>query len=201
MVDKLLREGGTDRAHPAMPDLPRRHGPISAAMNEVWDDWVAPGDARRRSDQCRRAWPSQWKIEIVVTGCAVDRVGAAPIPMTISPRLRSTLGLLALVLAVTAGASLTRLVESDRVGHDVAALARPGDIEMIASDTCAYRSKARAWFHAHDVPFTECSIERDTACANRFRRADGAGHPLFFVRGRPRLASTRSASPTRCSAP
>ena len=38
-----------------------------AAMNEVWDDWVAPGDAPPRATvQARLAKPA-WKIEIVVT--------------------------------------------------------------------------------------------------------------------------------------
>ena len=37
-----------------------------AAMNEVWDDWVAPA-TRRRGRPCRRAWLPEWKIEIVVT--------------------------------------------------------------------------------------------------------------------------------------
>ena len=38
-----------------------------AAMNEIWDDWVAPGDAPPRATvQARLARP-EWKIEIVVT--------------------------------------------------------------------------------------------------------------------------------------
>ena len=104
-----------------------------------------------------------------------------------SPRLRSALGLFALVLVVTAASEAWRAWSSDRVGSEVAALARPGDIEMVASDTCVYCAKARAWFNAHDVPFTECSIERDAACANRFAAQLAPGTPLLFVRGRPQV--------------
>lgn len=107
--------------------------------------------------------------------------------MTISPRLRSTLGLLALVVVVTAASEAWRAWSADRLGRDVAARARPGDIEMIASDTCVYCAGARSWFQAHDVPFTECSIERDTACANRFAAQMAPGTPLLFVRGRPQV--------------
>lgn len=38
-----------------------------AAMNEVWDDWVAPGDAPPRATVQARLAKPEWKIEIVVT--------------------------------------------------------------------------------------------------------------------------------------
>ena len=37
------------------------------AMNEVWDDWVAPGDAPPRATVEARLARAKWKIEIVVT--------------------------------------------------------------------------------------------------------------------------------------
>ncbi len=66
-IDQLLGEAGSDPAHilraqiflPDMADFD--------AMNEVWDDWVAPGDAPPRATvQARLARP-EWRIEIVVT--------------------------------------------------------------------------------------------------------------------------------------
>ena len=101
------------------------------------------------------------------------------------PRLRSGLSLLALVLAVGAASEGWRTWTADRVGTQVAALARPGDIEMIASDTCVYCVRARTWFDAHGVPFSECSIERDTACAARYGALLAPGTPVLMVRGRP----------------
>ena len=38
-----------------------------AAMNEVWEDWVAPGDAPPRATVSERLAKPEWKIEIVVT--------------------------------------------------------------------------------------------------------------------------------------
>jgi glutaredoxin len=101
----------------------------------------------------------------------------------ISPRLRSGLTVLALVLAVSAASEGWRAWSTDRVGTDVASLARPGDIEMIASDTCIYCVRARAWFNEHGVPFTECSIERDADCAARFAALRSPGTPVLLVRG------------------
>ena len=35
----------------------------------------------------------------------------------------------------------------------------------------------------HDVPFSECFIERDTACAAQFEAARAPGTPVLLVRG------------------
>jgi enamine deaminase RidA (YjgF/YER057c/UK114 family) len=67
MVDKLLGEAHTDRAHILMAQIFLADMADFDAMNEVWDDWVAPGDAPPRATvQARLARPA-WKIEIVVT--------------------------------------------------------------------------------------------------------------------------------------
>jgi glutaredoxin len=68
-------------------------------------------------------------------------------------------------------------------GERVAAAARPGDIHMLASTTCAICHQARAWFTQRGVPFSECLIERDAACAARFQELGGVGTPTFVVRG------------------
>ena len=101
--------------------------------------------------------------------------------------LRSGLSLLAVVLVVWGASEALRTWFADRLGREVAALAQPGDIEMIASDTCIFCAQARTWFEANKVPFTECSIERDEACAARFRALMSPGTPVLLVRGQPLL--------------
>jgi enamine deaminase RidA (YjgF/YER057c/UK114 family) len=67
MVDKLLFEAGTDNAHILMAQIFLADMADFEAMNAVWDDWVAPGDAPPRATvQARLARP-EWKIEVVVT--------------------------------------------------------------------------------------------------------------------------------------
>jgi enamine deaminase RidA (YjgF/YER057c/UK114 family) len=66
-IDRLLSEAGTDKAHILMAQIFLADLADFDAMNEVWDDWVAPGDAPPRATvQARLARP-EWKIEIVVT--------------------------------------------------------------------------------------------------------------------------------------
>lgn len=104
-----------------------------------------------------------------------------------NPRLRSALSLIAIVLVVGGATEMWRAWSGARVGTQVAALAAPGDIEMISSDTCPYCVKARAWFGEHGVAFSECSIERDADCAARFRAYMSPGTPLLLVRGNPQV--------------
>ena len=67
MVDRLLQEAGTDNAHILRAQIYLADIADFAAMNEVWDDWVAPGDAPPRATvQALLARP-EWKIEVVVT--------------------------------------------------------------------------------------------------------------------------------------
>jgi len=100
-----------------------------------------------------------------------------------NPRLRSTLGLLAVVLVIGGASEAWRAYSDRRLGARIASLASPGDIEMLASDTCPYCVKAREWFTANGAPFKECSIERDTACAARFQALMSPATPLILVRG------------------
>lgn len=67
MVDKLLIEARTDRAHILMAQIFLADLADFDGMNDIWDDWVPPGDAPPRATvQARLARP-EWKIEIVVT--------------------------------------------------------------------------------------------------------------------------------------
>ena len=67
MIDKLLAEAHTDNAHILMAQIFLADLADFDGMNEVWDDWVAPGDAPPRATvQARLARPG-WRVEIVVT--------------------------------------------------------------------------------------------------------------------------------------
>jgi len=67
MVDRLLHEAGTDNAHILRAQIFLADLADFAAMNEIWDDWVTPGDAPPRATvQAKLARP-EWKIEVVVT--------------------------------------------------------------------------------------------------------------------------------------
>ena len=66
-IDKLLAEAGTDNAHILMAQIFLPDLADFDAMNEVWEDWVAPGDAPPRATVEARLAKPQWKIEIVIT--------------------------------------------------------------------------------------------------------------------------------------
>ncbi len=71
MVDKLLAEAGTDRAHILMCQIFLADRADFAGMNDIWDDWVAPGDAPPRATvQALLARP-EWRIEVVVTAALI----------------------------------------------------------------------------------------------------------------------------------
>ena len=67
MVDKLLHEAGTDNAHILMAQIFLADLADFNAMNVVWDDWVAPGDAPPRATVQAHLAKPEWKIEVVVT--------------------------------------------------------------------------------------------------------------------------------------
>ena len=75
----------------------------------------------------------------------------------------------------------------DSLGRDVAALAQPGDIRMLASETCAVCQLARQWMLEHRVPFTECVVERDIACRAALQATGAQGTPVLIVRGKAQL--------------
>ena len=70
-IDRLLTEAGTDKAHILRCQIFIKDLADFAAMNEVWEDWVAPGDAPPRATvQANLARP-EWKIEMVVTAALI----------------------------------------------------------------------------------------------------------------------------------
>ena len=70
-IDKLLAEAGTDNAHILMAQIFLPDLADFAAMNEIWEDWVAPGHAPCRATVEAPLAKPGWRVEIVVTA-AVD---------------------------------------------------------------------------------------------------------------------------------
>lgn len=91
--------------------------------------------------------------------------------------------LIVLVLVVGAVTQWWAGHSQARLGEQLVAAARPGDIRMLSSTTCAYCTVARQWLQQHGVPFSECFIETDTACAAAFEAARAPGTPVMMVRG------------------
>ncbi len=106
---------------------------------------------------------------------------------------RSLLGLVTLVVICAAAMQGFTGWSRERLGTQVAANARPGDIHMIASVTCVYCAAARAWFNENRVPFTECLIERDAVCAAKYNALMAPGTPVMLVRGKRLLGFNAQA--------
>lgn len=103
------------------------------------------------------------------------------------PSARSLLGLVVLVLVVSGAAEWWREHQAQQLGRELAQWARPGDIVMISSTTCVFCTRARQFMVLHQVPFTECFIETDTACAQRYQALGARGTPTMVVRGQAQL--------------
>ncbi len=100
---------------------------------------------------------------------------------------RSLLALLALVLGITATSTWWAGRHEAVLGQQLAALAQPGDIRMLASQDCAFCMLARQWFKRHQVHYSECLIEQEPACRAEFEAQRAAGTPLMLVHGQPQL--------------
>ena len=102
--------------------------------------------------------------------------------------LLSRFGSLAFVLLlVWGGTQALQWWSARQLGADASAHARPGDIQMISSLNCVYCAKARAWFTQQNIPFSECMVERDAACAAQYRALLAPGTPVIVVRGQPQV--------------
>jgi enamine deaminase RidA (YjgF/YER057c/UK114 family) len=66
-IDKLLLEAGTDKAHILMCQIFIRDLADFPAMNEIWEDWLAPGDAPPRATVQANLAKPEWRVELVVT--------------------------------------------------------------------------------------------------------------------------------------
>ena len=67
MIDRLLAEARTDKAHILRAQIFLADMADFAGMNEVWDDWVPPGDAPPRATVQARLANPDCRVEIVVT--------------------------------------------------------------------------------------------------------------------------------------
>ncbi len=92
-----------------------------------------------------------------------------------------------MVVAITLASTWWAGRQDAQVGEQVAALAKPGDIRMLSSQTCAICKVARAWFTEHQVAHAECVIERDAACKLEFEALQSPGTPVMLVRGKAQL--------------
>ena len=106
---------------------------------------------------------------------------------------RSLWGLAVLVLVVSGAADWWREHQAQSVGRELAQLARPGDIAMISSTHCVFCTRARQFMKVQQVPFTECFIETDADCAQRYQALGGRGTPTMVVRGQPQLGFSAPA--------
>ena len=66
-IDKLLAEAGTDKAHILRCQIFIKDLADFTAMNEVWEDWLPPGDAPPRATVQANLAKPDWKVEMVVT--------------------------------------------------------------------------------------------------------------------------------------
>ena len=66
-IDKLLAEAGTDNAHILMCQIFVKDLAEFPAMNEVWEDWLPPGDAPPRATVQANLAKPDWKVEMVIT--------------------------------------------------------------------------------------------------------------------------------------
>ena len=66
-IDKLLHEAGTDNAHILMCQIFLKDLADFPVMNELWEDWLAPGDAPPRATVQANLAKPQWRVEMVVT--------------------------------------------------------------------------------------------------------------------------------------
>ncbi len=89
--------------------------------------------------------------------------------------------------AAWTGMQILESFSSERVGRELATISQPGDIQLLSSTTCAYCAQARDWLTTHKVPFGECFIETDAACAAAYRKLQAPGTPMVLVRGRAQV--------------
>lgn len=105
---------------------------------------------------------------------------------------RSLFGLVLLILGISLASQWWGHRRHEALGEQVAALAGPGDLLMLSSDSCGICTMARTWFQQHGVRYAECSIERDADCRARFEALRAPGTPVILVRGQPELGFSPS---------
>ncbi len=100
---------------------------------------------------------------------------------------RDLIGFVAVVLCATLALEGWQQWQNRRQAQALLEVVRAGDLQLISSETCVYCTRARQWLSAQRVPFSECFIEQDAACAARYQALRAPGTPLVIVRGQPQL--------------
>ncbi|MGC4060694.1 MAG: glutaredoxin family protein [Aquabacterium sp.] len=108
--------------------------------------------------------------------------------MTTTPQpandLRRSWKSLALVLLVVAGGMQAwGWWQDEHTATLIKRHARPDSITLYTTETCIYCAKARDWLSAHGVPWRECNIDKDQACARTFNAHGAPGTPLVLANG------------------
>ena len=101
--------------------------------------------------------------------------------------LRALLVMAVIGLAVSLASTWWQDRQAARLGDQIAARAAVGDIRMLSSETCVFCARARQWMQSRGVPFSECFIERDAACAAQYQALMAPGTPVVLVRGQSQL--------------
>jgi len=100
---------------------------------------------------------------------------------------RSIITLVLIVLAVSGAHHWWAGHIQSRLGEQMAALAQPGDIRMLSSQSCAICATTRLWLQQHGVTHAECFIETDKQCAALFEALRAPGTPVMWVRGQAQV--------------
>lgn len=112
---------------------------------------------------------------------------AGTTPVSSRPSRAALLVLVLLVLAASAAQQWWQGQEERRLGRELAAAARPGDIRLVSSQACQFCDHARAWLAGHGVHFEECFIERDADCVALYTATGARGTPTLLVAGQAQL--------------
>ena len=70
-IDKLLAEAGTDKSKAMSATIWLSNMDDFAAMNEVWDAWVSPGNTPTRACVESKLAAPQFIVEIAITAAIV----------------------------------------------------------------------------------------------------------------------------------
>src|SRR5262245_57170158 len=101
------------------------------------------------------------------------------------PSSRALLALVLLVLLASGASQWLHARGEERIAVQLAALAGPGDIQLISSDTCIYCAHARTWMNTYRIAHSECFIEQASDCMAAYMAAGARGTPTVVVRGQP----------------
>ena len=52
---------------------------------------------------------------------------------------------------------------------------------MYATDWCPYCKKAREYFNANDIPFTEVDVEKSVEGEQHYKALQSSGYPLIYI--------------------